>query len=358
MGGRDVGGRLLAGLVLLSLLAGCGAGASPTPLPASPTPTSVPSAAVALPTPTPTPTPEPVTYGPVTLVTGTQRCPGVNWDWTTDPDGSLHLRDLPIECIDTTDDPRVSGTHTAFANMDAWGTLASGAGVEWASVRLENAGGAWEGRQLGVASVPGLGDTMEFWYTGTGGYEGLSYFALYTGSEPWKIRGQIFPGDPPPPYGEGTTITRRQADGPVSDDAVAVVKGSALCPGLDFSFTTGSDGTQHVRDDYHADRCTVTSDDPRVSGSRTSTWNIDLWGNVNAGRWGLVQWGTVRLENDGGAWEGRAAGVASYPERGDIFVNWYRGTGGYAGLGYFELWTGFEPWEIQGQIFPGDPPTP
>jgi hypothetical protein len=87
-------------------------------------------------------------------------------------------------------------------------------------------------------------------------------------------------------------------------------------------------------------------------------WNIDLWGNVYAGRWGLVQWGTVRLENDGGAWEGRAAGVASCPERGDTFVNWYKGTGGYAGLGYFELWTGHEPWKIQGQIFPGDPPTP
>jgi hypothetical protein len=314
----------------------------------------VPSAAVA----TPTPTSTPVTYGPVTLVTGTHQCPGVNWDWTTDPDGTLHLRDLPIECTDTTDDPRVSGTHTASANMDVWGTLDNGAGVQWASVRLENAGGAWEGRQLGVASLPGLGDTMEFWYPGTGGYEGLSYFALITGSEPWKIQGQIFPGDPPPPYAEGTTITRLQADGPVADDAVAVVKGTATCPLLDFDFTTDRDGTQHVRDDYHADRCTVKTDDPRVSGSRTSTWNIDLWGNVNAGRWGLVQWGTVHLENAGGAWEGRAAGVASYPERGDIFMNWYKGTGGYAGLGYFELWTGYEPWKIQGQIFPGDPPTP
>jgi hypothetical protein len=28
------------------------------------------------------------------------------------------------------------------------------------------------------------------------------------------------------------------------------------------------------------------------------------------------------------------------------------------GLSYFELWTGREPWQIQGQIFPGDPPTP
>jgi hypothetical protein len=330
MNARGRAGWPLVGLASMSLLAGCGAGASPSP----------------------------VTYGPVTLITGTHRCPGVNWNWTTDPDGTVHLRDLPIECTDATDDPRVSGTHTASANMDVWGTLDNGAGVQWATVRLENAGGAWEGRQLGVASLPGLGDTMEFWYRGTGGYEGLSYFELITGSEPWNIRGQIFPGDPPPPYAQGTTMARREANGPVADEAVAVVRGRAGCPGLDFDFTTDPDGTQHVRDDYHADRCTVTTDDPRVSGSRTSTWNIDLWGNVNAGRWGLVQWGTVRLENAGGAWEGRAAGVASYPERGDIFVNWYKGTGDYAGLGYFELWTGFEPWKIQGQIFPGDPPTP
>ena len=146
---------------------------------------------------------------------------------------------------------------------------------------------------------------------------------------------------------------------PATVGPVTVVTGTSRCPlGTDFVFTTDPDGTKHVRDDYHADRCTVTTDDPRVSGHRTSTWNIDLWGNVNAGRWKLVQWGTVRLENAGGAWEGRAAGVASYPERGDIFVNWYKGTGGYEGLGYFELWTGFEPWKIQGQIFPGDPPSP
>jgi hypothetical protein len=326
---RDTGRRLLAGVASVALLAGCASGASP----------------------------KPKTYGPVTLVTGTHRCPGVSWDWTTDPDGTLHLRALPIECTDTTDDPRVSGTHTASANMDVWGTLDNGAGVQWAGVRLENEGGAWEGQVSGVASLPGRGDIMEFWYRGTGGYEGLSYFALVTGSEPWKIQGQIFPGDPPPPYAEGTTITRSEASRPVADDAVAVVTGPARCPGLDFDFTTDPDGTKHVRDDYHADRCRVTTDDPRVSGSRTSTWNMDLWGRPGISH-KLVQWGTVRLENAGGVWEGRAAGVASYPKRGDIFMNWYKGAGGYKGLGYFELWIGFEPWKIQGQIFPGDPPTP
>jgi hypothetical protein len=81
--------------------------------------------------------------------------------------------------------------------MDVWGTLEQGAGVQWASVRLENAGGAWEGRAMGVASLPGRGDTIVIWYKGTGGYAGLSYFELITGLPPTaKIRGQIFPGDP------------------------------------------------------------------------------------------------------------------------------------------------------------------
>jgi hypothetical protein len=357
MNANGSAGRVLVSLTSLALLAGCAAGASLTPVPAMPTPIVTPSAAFATPTLAPTPTAS--ASGPVTLVRGTHQCPVVNWGWTTDPDSTLHLRDLPIECIDTTDDPRVSGTHTASANMDVWGTLDDGAGVQWASVRLENAGGAWTGRQLGVASLPGRGDIMEFWYRGTGGYEGLSYFALVTGSEPWTLQGQILPGDPPPPYAkDGTTITRLQASGPVADDAVSVVTGAATCPGLDFAWTAGPDGTWHVRDDYHAERCTLTTDDPRVAGIRSSTWNFDVWGNPSAGIGAGVQWGTPRLENDGGAWEGRAAGVVSLPGRGDIIVNWYKGTSDYEGLAYFELWTGSGPWKIQGQVFPGDPPSP
>ena len=331
MGGCDVGCRLLAGLVSMTLLAACAAGASPTP----------------------------ATFGPVTKVTGTETCPDIIPDWTTDPDGHKHVRGQPADCTDKTDDPRVSGTYTTTWNSDLWGNADQGpfSLVQWVTARLENTEGAWEGTGSGVASSD-RGDIMVFWYKGTGAYEGLSYFELRTGrNEPWKIRGQIFPGDPPPPYAEGTTITRLQADGPVADDAVAVVTGTARCPGLDFTFTTDPDGTKHVRDDYHAKGCTLTTDDPRVTGVRSSTWNMDVWGNVNAGRWGLVQWGTPRLENEGGAWEGRATGVAS-SSHGDIIVNWYKGTGDHAGLGYFELWTGSGPWKIQGQIFPGDPPMP
>ncbi len=55
---------------------------------------------------------------------------------------------------------------------------------------------------------------------------------------------------------------------------------------------------------------------------------------------------------------GQLSGIASLPGWGDIITIWYRGTGDYAGLSYFELWTGSGPWTIQGLIFPGDPTTP
>jgi hypothetical protein len=140
---------------------------------------------------------------------------------------------------------------------------------------------------------------------------------------------------------------------------VTVTAGTATCPIADLGpATTDADGVHHYRNVNFL--CTVRTDDPRVSGTHTSgAFSIDLWGDADEGRGAVVQWGSsVRLENSGGAWEGRATGVASVPDRGDIIVIWYTGTGGYAGLSYFELWTGQDPWTIQGQVFPGSPPSP
>jgi hypothetical protein len=86
---------------------------------------------------------------------------------------------------------------------------------------------------------------------------------------------------------------------------------------------------------------------------------MDVWGNPNQGVGAGVQWGTMRLVNEGGVWEGTLSGVAALPEPGDTIVIWYVGAGGYAGLTYFQLITGHAPmWEIHGQIYPGDPPKP
>jgi hypothetical protein len=101
--------------------------------------------------------------------------------------------------------------------------------------------------------------------------------------------------------------------------------------------------------------CTMETNDPRLNGTKTvSPWQADVWGQPQD--FELVQWMDGRIEIDGGTWEGRLTGVASMPEPGDIIVGWYRGTGDYSGLTYFEQITGAGPWTIQGLIFAGEPP--
>jgi hypothetical protein len=144
----------------------------------------------------------------------------------------------------------------------------------------------------------------------------------------------------------------------VAPGPAAWVTGTATCPKIDLGNPIiDPAGVGHFRNG--AFNCITTTSDARVSGTHTTTtWDADWFGAPDLSKGQLVQWATVRLENEGGAWEGRLSGVASLPEVGDIIVIWYRGTGGYAGLSYFEQWTNAEPWRLQGLIFPGDPPTP
>ncbi len=209
MGGRDVGRRLLVGVIFLTLSAGCAAGACPTPTPATPTAPILPSVSAATPTPTPIAATTPVptasaaatNYGPVTVVSGTLDCPSIDFgNETTGPDGVQQARGGTLKCTETADDPRVSGAHTESWNADWWGTAdhSSGALVQWGTARLVNAGGVWEGRFAGVYSTD-RADIIAVWYKGTGGYAGLAYFTLESGTGPWTIQGQIFPGNPPTP---------------------------------------------------------------------------------------------------------------------------------------------------------------
>jgi hypothetical protein len=99
---------------------------------------------------------------------------------------------------------------------------------------------------------------------------------------------------------------------------------------------------------------TDTTSDPRVSGSGTIGGNYDRWVG------GATQWGTYRLENEGGSWEGTWAGIAygspGGPPIEDAAV-WLIGAGGYAGLGYYFHFHGSNGiYEIDGLVFPGSPP--
>jgi hypothetical protein len=101
---------------------------------------------------------------------------------------------------------------------------------------------------------------------------------------------------------------------------------------------------------------TDTTSDPRVSGTGTIGGNYDRWVG------GATQWGTYRLENEGGSWDGTWAGIAygasGYPPIEDASV-WLVGAGGYAGLGYYFHFHGSNgTYEIDGLVFPGSPPVP
>jgi hypothetical protein len=290
---------------------------------------------------------------------------------STNPDDPLHPRDAtfgPRWVTMTTDDPRVSGARTFDWNQDRWGDVANGpaALVQWGTARIENAGGTWEGEGSGVYSSD-RGDIIASWYKGSGVHAGLGYFELLTGRmSPYTIRGLIFEGDPPdlaaipPVMGPAPSPNVPPTSPPVP---VPTPAATAIGP---ISVTAGTSEYTVVDFDTSTFAGIVTSNDPRSGGEFLApAWTLRFV--VPPGYdYGMgPQWGASRITNTGGAWQGSCSGV--YDTSGDAFACWYRGTGGYAGLGYFELiirsdWFGPTAGEVTtgnfGMIFPGEPPTP
>jgi hypothetical protein len=90
--------------------------------------------------------------------------------------------------------------------------------------------------------------------------------------------------------------------------------------------------------------------DPRVSGAGTGTWNQDAYaGDVG------ISWGTYRLENKAGAWEGTFTSADGPVAASSGFLV---GEGGYEGLTYYWHQDIGDEISVVGIIFPGDPPTP
>ena len=189
--------RVLVGLTVTVLLAGCASSATPPPS-ATPAMTATPSAGVDLPTvtatprpaptTTPAPTPSAVAFGEATLTESALDCTFL----PTDP---------PIQCTTVSNDPRVSGKYAATVQTRPWNADASHeAFVQWGTARLVNDGGVWTGPYSGIFAT-GRGDIITTWYTGSGGYAGLSYYQTITAAPTgggWVAVGLIFPGSPPP----------------------------------------------------------------------------------------------------------------------------------------------------------------
>jgi hypothetical protein len=126
-------------------------------------------------------------------VRGTEVVSGIVSGPITTEDGVRQMRGLTATSIDTMDDPRVSGTGAIVGNYDAYGDV----GTQWGTYRLENADGAWEGTWRGAIWSRGGGTEHTWWLTGSGAYEGLTYYAYVNSS--LRVEGIIFPGEAPTP---------------------------------------------------------------------------------------------------------------------------------------------------------------
>jgi hypothetical protein len=186
-------GRLLVGLTVVVLLAGCAASASPTTVPATPTPVVTPSAAVA--TPAPTPTPVPATPTPTATPSAAASASVTNRTNVSGMmDGGVVKEDqekerLFFEFTYTMSDPRVTGTEKmdCTEHFDELKTLPGGAGVWWdCSMLLTGQGGTWKGvTGFGSEYFKG-GDADQLrtdgtsLYLGQGAFAGLRYVALFS----------------------------------------------------------------------------------------------------------------------------------------------------------------------------------
>jgi hypothetical protein len=92
-------------------------------------------------------------------------------------------------------DPRVTGEVFYDWSLDSWTV----AGTEWGTYTLTNDGGAWTGPCTGGAWAEGDGVAWGCWLSGSGGYEGYTFYQVVNkdlGQVP-VVHGVIFKGTSP-----------------------------------------------------------------------------------------------------------------------------------------------------------------
>ena len=202
-------------------------------------------------------------------------------------------------------------------------------GIQSGPLRIENAGGAWVGTGSGIYSSD-RGDIVASWFTGTGGYEGLAYFELRTGTGPGStagsIQGLVFPGDPPdlaalPAHVVATPAPASPSPAPaVAPTPPAIRYGPRADDvghrGDDHLYRRGHrrpdrpSGRPHVLRERHPRRCRDTERCPRRRHVRRHRpWKIDVWGHTDDQFGSGIQWGLVRIVNAGGTWDCRVSGI-------------------------------------------------
>jgi len=96
-----------------------------------------------------------------------------------------------------------------------------------------------------------------------------------------------------------------------------------------------------------------TMNDARLKGTGLITLNADIYGSIAS------EWGTTRTENAAGAWEGTWTGASWNNGEATSVSGWLIGSGAYAGYTYyFHAYGPSMPFQVEGIIFKGSPPTP
>jgi hypothetical protein len=96
---------------------------------------------------------------------------------------------------------------------------------------------------------------------------------------------------------------------------------------------------------------TDTMNDPRVTGTGALRLSIDTFDGVGS------EWGTYRLENTDGSWEGTVSGGGWSDGEAGTITGWLVGSGAYAGWTYYiDMRSSGLQTELSGVIYPGSPP--
>ena len=106
---------------------------------------------------------------------------------------------------------------------------------------------------------------------------------------------------------------------------------------------------EQVRDQI--DASVYEMNDPRVSGTGTQHVNANVYGTLAS------LWGTMRIENAQGAWEGSWDGTLWNDGRSMNVTAWLVGSGAYEGYTYYShSWGTTSPLHSEGVIYPGPLP--
>jgi hypothetical protein len=115
-------------------------------------------------------------------------------------DGIWSWRDGAYAIEVEASDPRASGTLSFFANADH--DLETGHGIDWGTLRVENAGGTWVGPYtgMGYASPEGRYSSTSAMLLGDGDHAGYTmslWLDAFPGSPVGNVHGVIYKGQPP-----------------------------------------------------------------------------------------------------------------------------------------------------------------